>query len=142
MDHVAIHTQKSEAPSQGPSACRMEDVRARRHGLADLRRIKGWDICALKTSLDGSKSAIQPARHHEPHHRRNWGGGKFTMWLALTVLLISGSARGQAPIPKLKPIEKAEALRLFDEIRANRWGPYGTIHWYCRDGRVLAVSVP
>ena len=32
--------------------------------------------------------------------------------------------------------------RLFGEIRTNSRGPYGTIHWYCRDGLVLPVDTP
>jgi hypothetical protein len=64
------------------------------------------------------------------------------MWLVLTLILISACARGQAPIPELKPAEKTEALQLLGEIRANVRGPYGTIHWYCRDGRILAVDTP
>jgi hypothetical protein len=59
-----------------------------------------------------------------------------------TVLLISASARAQAPIPELTSAEKTEALRLFTEIGANVRGPYGTIHWYCRDGRILEVNTP
>ena len=64
------------------------------------------------------------------------------MRLLLTIVLINISARGQAPIPELKPAEKVEALQLFKEIRANARGPYSTIHWYCRDGRVLPVNTP
>jgi hypothetical protein len=62
--------------------------------------------------------------------------------LALTILLGSASARGQAPIPELTTAEKTEALQLFTEIRRNPRGPYGTIHWYCRDGRILDVNTP
>ncbi len=66
----------------------------------------------------------------------------FNARLFSAILLICTNASAQALIPLLKPAEKAEAIRLLGEIRANRWGPYGTIHWYCKDGRVLAVNTP
>ena len=61
----------------------------------------------------------------------------------LFAILLGGSAvRAQSPIPDLKPAERAEAQRLLTEVRSNVWGPYGTINWYCRDGRILAVNTP
>ena len=58
------------------------------------------------------------------------------------ILFICTNVAAQAPIPPLTPPEKTEANRLFGEIRTNSRGPYGTIHWYCRDGRVLPVDTP
>lgn len=52
------------------------------------------------------------------------------------------TAYGQAPIPRLTTSQRAEALKLFNEIRSNVWGPYGAIQWHCKDGRVLPVNTP
>jgi rifampicin phosphotransferase len=60
--------------------------------------------------------------------------------LVVTIFLAGACAQGQAPIPDLTSAQKTEALRLLAEVRANARGPYGTIHWYCRDGRVLPVN--
>src|SRR3954454_21327801 len=69
-------------------------------------------------------------------------GGISQMRFAFAIFLIGSTAGAQAPIAELKPAEKAEALQLFKEIRTNGRGPYATIHWYCRDGRVLEVNTP
>jgi hypothetical protein len=74
--------------------------------------------------------------------RRNHQPGKRMMRLVPTILLSIASAVAQAPIPELTTAEKTEALKLIAEIRANPRGPYGTIHWYCRDGRILDVNTP
>ena len=58
------------------------------------------------------------------------------------IIFASLSVGAQEPLPDLKPAEKVEAIRLFNEIRTNTRGPYGVIHWYCRDGRVLPVDTP
>src|ERR1700745_292498 len=69
-------------------------------------------------------------------------GGISPMRFAFAIFLIGSPAGAQPPIAELKPAEKAEALQLFKEIRTNGRGPYATIHWYCRDGRVLEVNMP
>jgi hypothetical protein len=55
----------------------------------------------------------------------------------LCVLGLSTATLAQAPIPELSSAQKAEALKLFQEVRTAPRGPYGPIRWYCDDGRVL-----
>ena len=59
--------------------------------------------------------------------------GRFCLVLAV----LSLPAIAQMPVPRLNETQKAEALRLLESIRKDPRGPFGQIHWYCKDGRVL-----
>ncbi len=84
----------------------------------------------------------EPAENLGALYGRHREQRKLITELMIAFVLLTVMARGQAPIPELTSAQKTESLQLLAEIRKNAWGPYGTIQWYCRDGRVLAVNTP
>src|SRR5512139_3052830 len=46
----------------------------------------------------------------------------------------------QAPVPPLTDAQKAEARQLFAAVQKDPRGPFGSIQWFCKDGRVLPAT--